>query len=220
MKNIDHQSTINRELKHAAFTDRDVDWSDHWHSLQTLLAQAEIIVNSCRAIAAQIRERADPAAASQAKSATSMASEVIALHVGEKTEPTGTIKSRRRYRRHEYGSVDVDLLQMYRLRVPELGIGPLMVLNALLFNCGRVVESSEIRRTIGPESRDIVKVHVSRIRQVFRKRIIDVGISSAVGGYGLPRGSARKILFGLNFSQKEMDFASEIFEQSARNHTE
>lgn len=150
--------------------------------------------------------------------APAVATASIAMQQGQ--APDRHLGEPHQYRRHEYGSVDADLLQMYRLRVPELGIGPLMALNALLFNCGRVVASSEIRRTIGPESRDIVKVNFSRIRQVFRERNIDVGISSAVGGYGLPRGSARKILFGLNFSQKEMDFASEIFEQSARNHTE
>jgi hypothetical protein len=194
---------------------RDIDWSDHWKSLQTLLAEAEAIVNSCRAIATRVQEQAEAAALDGDKDSLFAGSQVTGLNAGKAIEPTAVTKPRRKYRRHQYGSIDVGLLQLYRLRVSQLGIGPLMVLNALLKNCGRLVNAFEITQAVGPESRLLVKAHVSRIRQVFRENNIDVSILTAAGGYGLPRGVERKILSGLKFSPEEIEYSMKIFDDNA-----
>ena len=111
---------------------------------------------------------------------------------------------KRTWRRYDHMDFDVDLLQIFKSRLPDLSMAPLVVLTTLLANHGRIVSNDDFRKALGTESPQIVKVYVCRLRNLFRAHGVDVEISVLKGGYGVPRDCATSVLTGLGFDEAQL----------------
>lgn len=189
-----------------------INFDDTAGALQSMIAQAEALLSACRLLVAQARDVPDQVNASSAsdriRDARMIQDKIVGQRAGDATPLTEAKKARKRpYTRYNYLNVDVDLLQIFKSRLPDLGIGPLVVLITLLENHGRMVPSHQMRAAIGTDSRSIIKVYVSRLRNLFRSRDIDVEISVLHGGYGVPRDCTRRIMVDLGFEDTQISTA-------------
>lgn len=193
----------------------EADFSEAFNVLQALLSQAETIISTCRIVAegrqgkrafSEVWDRNNkPAYATAYDEQPGYGSD----------EKNSNRKIRKTYKRCEYEKMDVDVLQMFRSRIPDLGIGPIMILTKILGNCGSIVSGPDIRAAIGTESSSSVKVYISRIRKAFRDCGITVEISQLNSGYGLPSGSLPAILAGFKFSEAEVLFLTNVFSKGS-----
>jgi hypothetical protein len=192
---------------------KPIDFDDKIGALQSMIAQAEALLSACRLLVGQARDTPNHGDASlpedRAREARSLAGRIAVQHAGDAATLTDGKKPRKRpYTRYNYLSVDVDLLQIFKSRLPDLGIGPLVVMITLLENHGRMVPAHQMRAAIGTDSRDIIKVYVSRLRNLLKSNGIDVEISVLHGGYGVPRDCAQRIMAGLGFDDVQIATAT------------
>lgn len=191
---------------------KPIDFGDKVGALQSMIAQAEVLLSACRLLVGQARDMPDQGDVSSAEDrinqARSLAGRLAGQHTDEAASSTDSKRARKRpYARHNYLNVDVDLLQIFKSRLSDLGIGPLVVMITLLENHGRMVPSHQMRAAIGTDSRAIIKVYVSRLRNLFRSHGIDVEISVLHGGYGVPRDCTQRVMAGLGFDDRQISTA-------------
>lgn len=84
-----------------------------------------------------------------------------------------------------------------RKRIPNISRGSALSLAALIHHAGYGVTNEYLRRLIGSGSDDVIKVHVSRLRQALRKVGVHVEIVSIGRGYGLTRAHAELLTSAL-----------------------
>jgi hypothetical protein len=185
-----------------------IDFGDPAGALQSMIMQAETLLRTCRALVAQARET--PANSEFLWPSQGMREEQ------EQRDESGTDwrghsssgksekSDKRTWRRYDHLDFDVDLLQIFKSRLPGLSMAPLLVLTTLLANHGRIVSNDDFRKALGTESPQIVKVYVCRLRHLFRAHGVDVEISVLKGGYGVPRDCAALVLTGLGFDEAQV----------------
>nr|WP_315474943.1 helix-turn-helix domain-containing protein [uncultured Sandarakinorhabdus sp.] len=185
-----------------------IDFADPAGALQSMILQAETLLRTCRALVAQGRE-------TQANGELLWPTQGM-RDAQEQQDETGTDwrarspsgksdkSDKRTWRRYDHMDFDVDLLQIFKSRLPDLSMAPLVVLTTLLANHGRIVSNDDFRKALGTESPQIVKVYVCRLRNLFRAHGVDVEISVLKGGYGVPRDCATSVLTGLGFDEAQL----------------
>ncbi len=194
-----------------------IDFSDAANALHSLISQAETLLRTCRTLVTQVREPAGAADSNWAQRISELQDQQDAMaQWTDRAGVRGDKADGRGFRRYDHMDVDVDLLQIFKSCLPDLGIAPLVVLTTLLANQGRIVANADIRKALGTESLTIVKVYVSRLRHLFRSHGVDVEISVLKGGYGLPRDCAVQVLSGLGFddSQVKTILSSSLIERA------
>lgn len=191
-------------------------FDDEVNASQSMIAQAEALLSACRLMVGQARDflhqgdafiRQGDASSAEGcmREAASLLIKIAGQRVNDAAPVTGTKRGRKRtYTRYHYRDVGVDLLQTFKSRLPGLGIGPLVVLITLLENHGRMVPAYKMRAAIDTDSRAIIKVYVSRLRNLFRSHGIDVEISVLHGGYGVPRDCTQRVMAGLGFNDGQI----------------
>lgn len=193
----------------------EADFSEAFNVIQSLLSQAETIISTCRIVAEGRQGKRTFNEIWDRGGKSLQAAEYDEQPSYALNDKTAAPKSRKVYKRCDYEQMDVDVLQLFRTRIPDLGIGPIMILTKILSNCGSIVSGPAIRAAIGTESSSSVKVYVSRIRKAFRKNGITVEISQLNSGYGLPSDSLQTVLKGFNFSESEVQFLSNAFSKGS-----
>ncbi|MEN9933140.1 MAG: hypothetical protein RIS17_1713 [Pseudomonadota bacterium] len=183
-----------------------IDFGDAANALHSLISQAETLLRTCRTLVTQVRDPSTGSDGNWAQRISELQDQQDAVaDWAERAAGARADKSDgRTYRRYDHMDVDVDLLQIFKSCLPDLGIAPLVVLTTLLANQGRIVSNAAIRKALGTESLTIVKVYVTRLRHLFRSHGVDVEISVLKGGYGLPRDCAVQVLSGLGFDDTQI----------------
>lgn len=182
-----------------------IDFGDAANALHSLISQAETLLRTCRTLVTQVRDPASGSDGNWAQRLGELQDQQDAMaNWADRAAGTREKFDGRAYRRYDHMDVDVDLLQIFKSCLPDLGIAPLVVLTTLLANQGRIVANADIRKALGTESLTIVKVYVSRLRHLFRSHGVDVEISVLKGGYGLPRDCAVQVLSGLGFDEGQV----------------
>lgn len=193
----------------------EADLSDAFNVLQALLSQAENIIATCRIVAEGRQGKRYLNDNGETPSEMGLVAKHVQQSAHEQRTQISKPKIRVSYKRHQYEQVDVDVLQLFRSRTPNLGIGPIMITIKLLSNCGHIVSGPAIMAAIGTQSYSSIKVYVSRIRKAFRQNGIKTEISQLSNGYGLPSDCLQDILAGFQFSESEVSFLSNVFSKGS-----
>jgi hypothetical protein len=173
-------------------------------ALQSLLAQTEQLLSACRLMldgggSASLDADDHLGGASNTTPATDKVARITRANPGKAAAQAAP------------NTVDVDMLEIFRSRFPELSGGPLVVLSTLILNSGRIVTHAELRAALNTKSVATTKVYISRIRKVFEQHNIDSKISTVRGGYGISRDFVEKTVSALGLTEAAVTAISGMY---------
>ena len=175
-------------------------------ALQSLLAQTEQLLSACRVMIADSN-----GADASLDAGGDRASAVNMLRSADKLARIPRGAAGKEPASSAQNTVDVDMLEIFRSRFPELSGGPLVVLSTLILNSGRIVTHAELRAALNTKSVATTKVYVSRIRKVFEQHNIDSKISTVRGGYGISRDFVEKTVSALGLTEAAVAAISSMY---------
>lgn len=183
--------------------------AEHVKLLEAFLSQAEGNLNACRIAVNLIQSGAIAEYGADARPARYQSS-LVTDGLASKNAMRQEEQAHKKYRRRNYGSVNVDVVQLFRKYISEVGIGPIILFMKMLEQCGSIVESAELLAALDTNSKNVIKIYISKLRSVLRKKNVIVDIVCVNGGYGLHADSIVNIIKGLNFTEEEVQLTMQI----------